>query len=389
MTYPNEFAAGASGCQNTVKAINGSATGLIITRNSNGDCKSIGSGIRVGIADTVNAGKAAGTVPATGVDTGSGLTANKSCESEGGILSWLYCPVLKIIDGVTSYLDNQVISLLQIPPSYYATNDRLFNTWARIRNIPLLLLVPIMLIMVLSTALGYNFVDAYTIKRALPRAVAAVMFIVLSWWIMVYMVDLTNDVGKGVLGLLTGAFGGTSNLSLANIFSADGIGAVVQGAAVVGAVAGTISIFVALAIFAPGIIGLIILQAFVTLIGLFIAFIVLALRQMLVITLMLFAPLAILSWIFPNNSKLWKLWWESFSKLLLMFPIIMVIIAAGRIFAGTVPSDSGVFGIILRLIAYIAPYFFIPATFKLAGNLFSTLSGTVNNRSKGLLDHAK
>ena len=53
-------------------------------------------------------------------------------------------------------------------------------------------------------------------------------------------------------------------------------------------------------------------------------FLLLVFRQMLVIGLVLVAPLAILSWIFPGNDKLWKLWWGSFSKLLLIFPLIML-----------------------------------------------------------------
>jgi hypothetical protein len=332
-----------------------------------------------------------GGTPGTGGpgdDAAAGLTPEESCAANGGSLSFFICPFIKMIDGVTNFLDNQIISLLQVPRGYYANNPALKTTWARMRNVALFILVPIMLVMVISTALGFSFVDAYTIKRSLPRFVVAVMFIVLSWWLMVFLVDLTNDVGKGILGLMSGAFGGSNNLSFSSLFDPNNLQSVLAGAGLtVGALAGG-GIFIAILILAPGVAGLVILQAIVTILGLFLAFLTLAIRQMLIVALLLFAPLAILSWIFPNNNKLWKLWWESFSKLLLMFPIIMIIIASGRIFSAAIASTggAGIIGLLLKIIAYIAPYFLIPATFKIAGNLFGTLSGMVNNRSKGLFD---
>ena len=62
-------------------------------------------------------------------------------------------------------------------------------------------------------------------------------------------------------------------------------------------------------------------------------FFLLTLRQLLILVLVLFAPLAILSWIFPGNDKLWKLWWETFTKMLLAFPLIMLLIGGTRIVA--------------------------------------------------------
>ena len=53
--------------------------------------------------------------------------------------------------------------------------------------------------------------------------------------------------------------------------------------------------------------------------ALLIGFLALAFRQMLLIAFMVIAPLAILAWIFPGNDKLWKLWWNAFSKLLLLY----------------------------------------------------------------------
>lgn len=391
--YPDEYSQSTSdSCKSSIKAKAGSKLGTLTVRINASGCKTLGSALPVNIGSTDNAKKTAGTgvVNEPGANTGEALLGSEaSCESIGGF-AWIFCPALKLMDAGVNFLDNQVISLLQVPRGYYAGNDSLKATWERIRNIALILLVPIMLVMVISTALGFNFVDAYTIKKALPRAVAAVMFIVLSWWIMVFLLDITNELGTGILGLLTGAFGGVKNLNLSSLFE-PGSGLLLSLGAGAAVAAGS-TIFIILITSAVGIqVVLIVLSlAFVTFLGLFIAFLVLVLRQMILITLILFAPLAILSWIFPNNNKLWKLWWESFSKLLLMFPIIMVIIAAGKIFATVAATTStGIAGVIITIFAYIMPYFFIPATFKIAGGLFATLSGTINNKSKGLFDRQR
>lgn len=317
---------------------------------------------------------------------GTDAEQQASCETYGGGggLSWVACPLINIADNTTSYLDAQVTSLLQVPKSDY-DNPELKQTWERIRNVALIILVPIMLVMVISTALGFNFIDAYTIKKSLPRLVVAVMFIVLSWWITVFLLDLTNDVGKGILGLMTNAFGGPDSLTLRSLFDPNAL----EGLATAGSLTAGAGIFLYILVSGGGL-GIVLSFGFTTLLALFIVFLVLTIRQMLLIALTLFAPLAILSWIFPSNNKLWKLWWETFSKLLLMFPIIMIIIASGRIFAAVIGSTGGtLINTLLKLIAYIAPYFFIPATFKIAGGLFATLSGVVNDRGRGLFDRGK
>jgi hypothetical protein len=124
-------------------------------------------------------------------------------------------------------------------------------------------------------------------------------------------------------------------------------------------------------------------------------FFVLVARQMFIILFLLAAPLAILGWIFPGNDKLWKLWWSSFSKLLMMFPLVMAIIALGRVFATVVGDAAGadnenqLVTVLIILAAYIVPFAAIPFTFKWVGGLFGNLAGMVNDREKGLLDRSK
>lgn len=309
----------------------------------------------------------------------------ESCEKNGGEFSWILCPALKLANSFLREVDQQLIRLLTLPRAYYEA-PQVELTWARLRNLAYIILVPIMLIMILSTAMGFELVSAYAVKKALPRVVIAVLFIALSLEITQFLIILTNDVGRGILGLVSQAFTGAPETGLSSLFDPKaGEGAVFT----TGIVAGTV--------LSIGIIGIIISYLFVAAIVLLIAVIALALRQLLLIAFMVLAPLAILAWIFPGNDKLWKLWWGSFSKLLLLFPLIMLLIGVGRSFASLVRDVPGPIGPggpdfitpLLILTAYVGPYFFIPAMFKFAGGAFGTLTGMVNDRSKGLFDRQK
>jgi hypothetical protein len=111
---------------------------------------------------------------------------------------------LRGLDGAISYLDNQVNSLLFLPESYFNDdNKQLKAVWGSFRDIAYLLLIPTLLIMVIGTALGFQFLDAYTVKRALPRLFIAVIFIAISLPLLRILVSSINEIGQGVYGLIS------------------------------------------------------------------------------------------------------------------------------------------------------------------------------------------
>ncbi len=203
----------------------------------------------------------------------------------------------------------------------FTQTGALKHAWGNIRNLAYIILIPVMLIMVIGTALGFSFIDAYTVKRALPRLLVAIVFMALSWDICRIMIVVTNDVGRGLAGLIGSVITlpdgkPIHELQIQHVFSGgEGIFTTFLGGAAVGGI-----ILVTLANLLP------LLIAFLALLGiavfgvLFITFLLLAFRQMIIFALVILAPLAILSWIFPGNDKLWKLWWNSFSKFTPLIP---------------------------------------------------------------------
>lgn len=309
----------------------------------------------------------------------SGNTTEQNCENIGG-LGWIMCPLLFAADSGLNWLDTQIQRLLEIDETAY-TSSGIQQTWKNIRNIAFLVLLPITLVMVIGTAFGLNAVNAYTVKRAMPRLVIATIFISLSYTICTFLIGFFNALGAGALGLITAPFGNeVDKLSLTTLFG--GEGEIVQTFLAQGAL--SLGMVIAIWLYwAP----LLLLAAT--------ALLILLLRQMFIVALLLVAPLAILAWIFPGNDKLWKLWTNSFSKLLMMFPLIMVIIGIGRIFAYIIDAEDAGFiqgviiGPLMTVGAYILPYAMIPFTFKLAGGIFGTLTGMVNDREKGIFDRMR
>ena len=352
---------------------------------SNSACLS-SKGLRVIIGGGVaNGHKSAGSSTLTTSLTNqvSG-TPTDSCESLDSALTWIMCPVIKLLDNSISSLDSVINSQLRSPDygqqgidKRGIDNSNLKTAWGRLRNIALIVLIPIMLVMVFGTAIGFGGLDAYTVKRAMPRLLIAILFISLSWYITIFLVNFTNVIAQGLLGLITQPFGVANKSLIDFIRPSTGLGA--TGAVGVGALLLLGRVDLAIAFSAVG----------VAAIALFAAFLVLVIRQILILALIMLAPLAILSWIFPNNNDLWKLWWGTFSKLLLMYPIIILLIGAGKIGASIIPDQqgsNGPFTQLLVLSAYVIPYFLIPATFKFAGGVLANFAGVINDRSRGFFD---
>lgn len=386
---------------------------------------------------SVYAGEApAPTPPAEGATEGE--VSDESCESAGGDFSFGLCPLLRLSNDGIQLMDRKIRSSLEVNPKYFeaipATNSNgdpnpragqkpIQQIWATFRNIAAIMLLPILLVLVIGTALGFSVVDAYTVKRAMPRLFIAVIFMALSYDICLIMIDVTTALGRGVGGIVAAPFGGANNLTLPAIFMPPGLpdapdpggvggffknilteGAsiatapvrtLVPGADTAFAVAG--GLLAAMSLSAASIVSIAILASFffVGLVLMIIIFTILAVRELVIVFLVIMSPLAILSWIFPGNDKLWKVWWDTFTKLLLVYPVIMGLIMLGRGFASLINEvgntiDPGsiemVFFVISKLAVYIGPFFLIMFVLKILTGAFGTFTGMMNDKRRGFFD---
>jgi hypothetical protein len=189
------------------------------------------------------------------------------------------------------------------------------------------------------------------------------------------MIVIMNGIGMGIYSLLLAPF----HLLGAGSDIVDMLGAQSEGAKLF---SGTLAIaagaggFVAVGGLA-GMVG----AAIAVIVSILTALVTLILRKMLIIVLLVLAPLALVAWILPGTQKYWDAWWKLFIRLLLMFPLIMVLIASGKIFASLMKDNPNAATPLIVVIAYFIPLFFIPATFKFAGGIFATTSSRLSGMS--------
>ena len=209
----------------------------------------------------------------------------------------------------------------------------------------------------------------------MPRLVAAAILIQLSWPLVTGLIYLTAQISWGLEGLIFLPFGGRDNLD---------IGVILEG---IGGNGGLTAIFVGGVLY--GLAGAPMLMAMVTmvLLALFVAFVTLLFRQIVIILLVVTAPIAIVAWVLPNTEKLWKFWWGTLTKALLMYPMILLLFAGGRIGAYILSASiqsggiSETVGMIGAIVIFFAPFFLVGKTFGMAGGAIGMVGGALAARA--------
>ncbi|MFZ1484408.1 MAG: hypothetical protein WAS36_05350 [Candidatus Saccharimonadales bacterium] len=286
-------------------------------------------------------------------------------------MKWLGCAIMKTAGLATEKMYTLIQNFLYTPTSMIFDNASLKSASDSLRNLAIGLILIAGLFMVIAQATGSDLVDAYTIRKLLPRIGVAIIGIALAWPLLEFAVTFINTIGlladrilSGVVmsgGETTDTGIGTNILSF--IFGAGGVG-------------------LAFKLMSTSLIPL----AGTILLGMLVGLLVLAIRQLVLMVCIMLAPLAIAAYVLPGTQKMWNLWKNTLMTTLLMFPIIMFFLASGEAFAYVLGgSDSGTMTV-LAVIVFIAPYFLLPFAFKLAGGLMSTIFSIANDKGKGGFD---
>ena len=267
--------------------------------------------------------------------TGGTAEAPDLCPIEKGTaLRWIACPIIDGGRALTDGLDGIINYFLTInttqiygdtqgnvnnpgdPGAPGTTSSGFYKAWSSFRNLGIGLVVIAGLIMVVSEALNLQIVDAYTVRKVLPRLLIAVIGISISWSFMYFMVTLFNKLGIGMSSLIYSSFDGVTGVN-----KGTGTAAIFASYFAVGG-----------GLLALGFLGM--LSFLGTLIlALVVGVAVLVLREGIILLCIIIAPLAIASYVLPNTSKLASFWWDTFFKALLAFPIITGFIAICKVMA--------------------------------------------------------
>jgi hypothetical protein len=314
------------------------------------------------------------TLEVNGVAGGTNNDGN-ACEANSNIGNeWIACPILEQIDDFMNKVNNQIEGQLNFNVQQNLIQPKgIKQAWSSFRVIASALIVLVMLIMVFSQAISAGPFDAYTVRKLLPRLIAAVILIQISWVLSIWLVRFANDIGHGIASLIAAPFGGTDQLSFDNLVGQLGAGApgtLIAGGFLAGAAAVLINPFGAL------------MLAFIVLISIITALAVLLVRQALIIACIILLPLALVAWILPGTQKYFRLLFDNFIRALLLFPIIVGIIYLGRVFAwvvGTGGSDPGIIDFFAIVIGFFGVYFLLPRAFRWGGSIMSAAASGITS----------
>lgn len=320
---------------------------------------------------------------AGGISAGPGTAASCTQNSGGWELAWAACPLLTGAGDFTNYLLNGFEGLLSFTiPSNPTGNSGLAQvkqSWTIFRTLASALLVIVLLIVVISQALGGNFLDAYSVRKMLPRIVIAVIAMQLSWELLVWIIGIVDDMGRGIADLMYQPFHGASQMNLGALLDHAGIHAVEQGVINWVLILGGLVLGVAAL---PSLLVVLLAAG----LGLLVGFVTLILRKLIIILAIIFVPVALVLWVLPGNGtqRLWKLWLDNFTKALLMFPLVVMLVAGGRILAYVAGTQgNGTFlNLLIVFVGFFGPLFILPKAFKWGGSAMQFAGNAVSNATK-------
>lgn len=347
-------------------------------------------------------------------EDGAKETGEDNCTLQGGALAWIMCPAIRLMNGTVNMIMTSIVQpLLEVTPLRHYNGDGSVNgiwaLWSVLRDLANVGFVLIFLVIVFANTLSINL-NAYAVKKMLPRLVAAAILVQFSFLLCSVMVDIGNVLGGGIAQLTQQV----DDLTESTLVDADGnrvdpgpeatpAGYMVTGLVVI--IGGLIAFSV---VGVPGVL----LFIFAALIGAMAVGVTLVVRQLIISCLVVMSPLALALWVLPGTEGIFKKWQQNFVKLILMYPIVILIFSVARVL-GQVTSQSaalnegatimhGTFTAVgalagtpalaatagevasAKLQSFIAAlfpliaFFMIPATFKMAGGVLGAAGNFIN-----------
>jgi hypothetical protein len=255
---------------------------------------------------------------------GGGDDKNDQQVCKGGALGWVVCPVVSAIQAGVDLLRDAMEYFLVVNPLPVGTGP-IYESWNNIRNFSNIAFAIAFFAIIFSQATSVG-ISNYGIKRLLPRLILIAIASNLSYYICSFMVDAFNILGVGItslLAIMNGGSAGTVDVS--------------NGAGLVFTAGLTTAIIWA---FRTGAIVQIFPLIAAGFIAFFITFIILVARQMFIILLVVFSPLAFVAGLLPGTQNWFRRWFDVFSTLLLMYPLIMAMFALARITSAIITSAA-------------------------------------------------
>lgn len=286
-----------------------------------------------------------------------------------GIIGILTCPPLRAMGGMAdasfNLIENKFILKTNFTNKDSTGGQALYTSWKNFRNISNTVLILIFLAIIIAYLLNYKL-DLYQVKKILPKLFVLAILINSSFVLIQLAVDFSNVLASGIFSLRP-----RNNFNILAL-----TGSVLSGALVAGtAIAAGFSI----AALIPVIIG-----AFISLLSIIM---ILTFRDSAFVVVMILAPIAFASLLFPKTERFFTVWKKTI-QLILLIPInVAFLFTAGVIVSGLMSNSSGlikIFSIVpLAMQFYLLPKILSASmrNLPLVGDKISSITGGLSSKA--------
>lgn len=294
------------------------------------------------------------------------------CKDSLGAVGWLVCPVTgKVAEGVDALYD-KLEDFLVVEPISMEDGSPVYEIWKYCLIVTNIVFIIFLLVVIYSQITGFG-ISNYGIKKALPKLIVTAVLVNMSFLICSLAVDLSNTIGNGLTGLFNGIEQSAAGTTTPEITMSKAYGSVAGGAA--------LAVGAGLVLFDPAVIWMLIPVALGAIVAVATGLFMVALRQAVVVLLIMVAPLAFVAYILPNTESLFRRWKQLFIKMMTFYPLFSLLFGASSLagFAIIMSAKTG-FGILLGLAVQIFPLFFSVSLMKMSG----TFLGGIYSRIQGI-----
>ena len=296
------------------------------------------------------------------------------CKNDLGDMGWLGCSVTEKTASAVDWLYERIEGILVIKPVTMEDSSPIYQIWKYCLTLANIVFVIFLMVVIYSQLTGWGITN-YGIKKALPKLIVVAILVNLSFLICSLAVDVSNVIGNGLRGVFKAVE--TSVMASNNMsggFSYADVYTALAGGTFLAVGAGMIA-------FETGMIWMLIPVLLGALVSVVTGLITIALRQAVVVLLIMIAPLAIVAYMLPNTEKWFTKWRDLFMKMLVFYPMFSLLFGASSLagFALMASAKDG-FWYILGLAVQIFPLFFSWKLMQMSG----TFLGTINAKMHAL-----
>lgn len=306
----------------------------------------------------------------------SSKSKTNMCKKSMGSLGWIVCPIMNKVSEAVDWLYDKIEEIIVINPVEAKDGSPVYEIWKYCLSVANVLFIVFLLVVIYSQITGLG-INNYGIKKALPKLIVMAILVNLSFLICSLAVDVSNIVGNG----LRGVFESVEQTALSNMGEAVPATATVSMVDVYTSMAGgvVLAVGVGAIAFETGAIWMLIPTVLGAIVAVATGLITIALRQAVVILLVMIAPLAFAANILPNTESWFQKWKKLFIQMLVFYPMFSLLFGASSLagFAIIMSAKNG-FWLLLGIAVQIFPLFFSWKLMKMSGTFLGDINAKLN-----------